>query len=149
MIRPTIITSSWFEPLPAEYARIGISRGTPRGQAGFRVYRKLQPGPGTLKLPDAEFTSHYVRQVLGRLDARQTVAELLELADGKIPALLCFEHTSSPAWCHRGIVSAWLQAEIGLHVPEYGREQDGSGLEHPKLCAEARTLLSRRGGTAR
>jgi hypothetical protein len=149
MTKPTIVTSSWFEPLPAEYARIGISRGTPRGQRGFLVYRKLQPGPGTLKLPDAQFTEHYCRQILGRLDPRQTVDELIVLAAGRVPALLCFEHTHSPAWCHRGIVSAWLQAEIGLDVPEYGREHDGAGLGHPKLCAEARTLLSRRGGTAR
>jgi hypothetical protein len=147
MTRPTIVTSSWFEPLPPEYARIGISRGTPRGQTGFRMFRKLQPGAGTLKLPDAQFTEHYCREVLGRLDARRTVAELMELADGKIPALLCFEHTHSPAWCHRGIVSAWLQAELGLDVSEYGREHDGCGVDHPKLCAEARAFLSRRGRT--
>jgi hypothetical protein len=145
MTRPTIVTSSWFEPLPAEYARVGISRGTPRGQRGFRMYRRLQPGAGTLKLPDAQFTEHYCRQVLGRLDARQVVDELIELADGKTPALLCFEHTHSPAWCHRGIVSAWLQAEVGLDVPEYGCEQDGCGVHHPKLCEDARALLSHHG----
>jgi hypothetical protein len=151
--KPTIVTSSWYTQLPAadlftsapeSYARIGISRGTPRGQSGFRMYRKLQPGPGTLKLPDAEFTSHYVREVLGRLDAQQVVRELMDLADGRIAVLCCFEHTHSPAWCHRGIVSAWLQAEIGLNVPEFGREQDGSGCCHPKLCAEARAILLRR-----
>jgi hypothetical protein len=142
-MRPTIVTSSWFGALPPEYSRIGISRGTPRGQAGFRMYRKLQPGAGTLKLPDAEFTSQYMREVLGQLDPRQTVDELIVLAAGRVPALLCFEHTHSPAWCHRGIVSAWLQAEIGIEVPEYGREADGCGVEHPKLCAEARALLGR------
>jgi Protein of unknown function, DUF488 len=82
------------------------------------MYRKLQPAQGTLGLPPAEFTSNYVREVLGRLDARQVVDELLDIADGKTPALLCFEHTHSEAWCHRGIVSVWLQAEIGLDVPE-------------------------------
>ena len=155
MTRPTILTSSWYTALPAadlftsapeSYCRIGVSRGTPRGQSGFRMYRRLQPGPGTLKLPAIEFTAHYVREVLGRLDARQTVDDLLELAEDKVPALLCFEHTHSPAWCHRGIVSAWLQAEIGLDVPEFGREQDGCGVDHPKLCAEARAFLARRGG---
>jgi hypothetical protein len=152
--KPTIVTSSWYTALPTadlfsaapeSYARIGISRGTPRGQSGFRMYRKLQPVKGTLGLPAAEFTSTYVRDVLGRLDAQQVVDELLALADGKTPALLCFEHTHSPAWCHRGIVSAWLKAEIGLEVLEYGREHDGCGIGHPKLCQEAQVFLARRG----
>jgi Protein of unknown function, DUF488 len=153
--KPTIVTSSWYTQLPAadlfsaapeSYARIGISRGTPRGQAGFRMYRKLQPSPGTLKLPAAEFTSNYLREVLGRLDAQQTVDELLAVADGKIPALLCFEHAHGPAWCHRGLVSAWLHQTLGLEVPELGREADGCGVGHPKLCEEARVLLTRFGG---
>jgi hypothetical protein len=138
-----IVTSSWFTELPPEFCRIGISRGTPRGQAGFRMYRRLQPGPGTLKLPDRVFTERYLREVLGQLDPRQTVDELIEIAGGKTPALLCFEHPRSDARCHRGIVSAWLEAEIGLDVPEYGREQDGCGIDHPKLCAEARAFFSR------
>ena len=158
MTRPTILTSSWYTALPAadlftsapeSYCRIGISRGTPRGQSGFRMYRRLQPVQGTLGLPAAEFTSTYVRDVLGQLDAQQVVRELLDLADGRIAVLCCFEHTHSPAWCHRGIVSAWLQAQIGLDVPEFGREQDGVGLAHPKLCHEARAFLSCRRGTAR
>jgi hypothetical protein len=100
--RPTIVTSSWYTQLPTadlfsaapeSYCRIGISRGTPRGQSGFRMYRRLQPGSGTLKLPAAEFTSHDVHEVLGRLDARQVVGELLDMAGGATPALLCFEHT--------------------------------------------------------
>ena len=89
------------------------------------------------------------REVLGRLDAQQVVDELLGDGRRQDPGCCCcFEHTTSPAWCHRGIVSAWLQAEIGLAVPEFGREQDGVGIEHPKLCAEARTILARRGNTA-
>jgi hypothetical protein len=140
-----LVTSSWFTELPEEFCRIGISRGTPRGQSGFRMYRRLQPGPGTLKLPDRVFTKHYIREVLQPLDPRQVVDELVEIADGKIPALLCFEHTHSPAWCHRAIVSAWLQVEIGLDVLEYGREEDGCGIDHPKLCAEARAFHVRLG----
>jgi Protein of unknown function, DUF488 len=117
----------------------------PRGQSGFRMYRALQPGAGTLKLPAAEFTTHYVREVLGKLDAKEVVRELLDLAEGKIPALCCFEHTHNEAWCHRGIVSAWLHTEIGLEVPELGREREGCGARHPKLCEEARAFLARLG----
>ena len=150
---PTLVTSSWSTKLPVadlftsaadSFARIGISRGTPRGQSGYRMYRNLQPAKGTLGLPAAEFTSTYMREVLGRLDARQVVDELLTMAEGKIPALLCFEAPHGDAWCHRSLVSAWFEMEIGLAVPEYGREQDGHGLSHPKLCAEARAYLARR-----
>jgi hypothetical protein len=145
MSKPRLVTSSWFTELPEGFCRIGISRGTPRGQSGFRMYRKLQPGPGTLKLPDRAFTERYVREVLQPLDPHQVVDELMEIADGTKVALLCFEHPRSDAWCHRGILSAWLQRTIGLDVPEYGREQDGCGIDHPKLCPEARAVLSRRG----
>jgi hypothetical protein len=144
MTGPIIVTSSWFTELPEIFARIGISRGVPRNQSGFKVYRKLQPGPGTLKLPAEEFTSHYLRDVLSKLDAQQVVDELLDLAGGKTPALLCFELTDGVAWCHRGLVSAWLQSEIGLDVYELGREADGCGIDHPKLCEGARAFLSRR-----
>ena len=106
------------------------------------MHRRLQPGAGTLKLPNRVFTEHYIREVLQQLDARETVAELIELAAGKIPALLCFEHSRSDAWCHRGIVSAWLQKTLGIDVPEFGLEQDRCGIDHPKLCAEARAFLS-------
>jgi len=141
--KPRIVTSSWFTDLPPDFCRIGISRGTPRGQSGFRMFRKLQPGPGTLKLPDRVFVERYSAEVLGQLDPRQTVDELVALAAGTIPALLCFEHPYSPAWCHRAMVSAWLQQTIGLDVPEYGREQDGCGIRHPKLCGAARAFYSR------
>jgi uncharacterized protein DUF488 len=101
---------------------------------------------GHAEAPCHEFTAHYVREVLGRLDAQQTIDELLEMADGKTPALLCFEHTHGPAWCHRSLVSAWLHQTLGLEVPELGREADGCGVNHPKLCEEARVVLTRLGG---
>jgi hypothetical protein len=153
--RPTIITSSWntklpdadlFTAAPESYARVGISRGGPRGQSGFRMYRPLQPGAGTLGLPAAEFTERYWREVLGRLDAQRVVDELLALADGKVVVLCCFEHPYGEAWCHRALVSAWFEVELDLSVPEFGREAEGHGLSHPKLCAAARSFLTRVNG---
>jgi hypothetical protein len=142
MDKPKIVTSCWFTELPPEFCRIGISRGVPRGQSGYRRYPKLTPGP-YLKLADGPFTERYHREVLEPLDPRQTVHELTALAAGKIPALLCFEHTHSAAWCHRAMVSAWLQQTLGLAVPEFGREDEGCGLDHPKLCIEARAYHAR------
>jgi hypothetical protein len=39
MSKTNLVTSSWFTELPPTFCRIGISRGTPRGKAGFRMYR--------------------------------------------------------------------------------------------------------------
>ncbi len=42
-----MLTSSWFTPLPDGHIRVGISRSVPRRglRPGFRMYRKLAPGP--------------------------------------------------------------------------------------------------------
>jgi hypothetical protein len=89
------------------------------------MFRKLQPPAGSLKLADGAFTERYYAEVLERLDPRKTVDELIAMADGKIPVLLCFEHPTSTAWCHRAMISAWFSATLGLEVPEYGREGRG------------------------
>jgi hypothetical protein len=36
--------------------------------------------------------------------------------------------------------------QLDLKVPELGREADGCGIDHPKLCEEARTFLARHCG---
>jgi hypothetical protein len=111
--KPKIVTACWFTELPPEFCRIGISRGTARGQSGFRMFRKLQPGPGTLKLPDRVFTEHYFREVLQPLDAQQIVDELVELAAGRIPRCSASSirlRTRSGAtgdWCRRGCGTSW------------------------------------------
>lgn len=133
MSTPVIVTASWYTILPAGYARIGISRGTPRGQRGYRMYRALAPGPWLRSVGEIEFGQRYWAQ-LQALDAARVVAEMQALAAGKIPALLCFEKPPpDPNWCHRGAVSAWLADVLGLDVPEYGhRDQDAIGRNHPK-----------------
>ena len=46
MLPAQIKTASWFDKLPDDHMRIGISRGVPRNlSAGYRVFRKLAPGP--------------------------------------------------------------------------------------------------------
>lgn len=129
-----IVTSSWFVPLnPDEFGRIGISRGVPRGQAGFRRYPQLVPGPWFNTVPARRYRELY-GEILGALDPAQVVEDLLAMADGKTPALLCFEPPMlSSAWCHRGLVSAWLWDTLSLEVYEIGQECDGCGWSHPKI----------------
>jgi hypothetical protein len=130
-----IKTSSWFVTLPSGHARIGISRGTPRGQRGFRRYTALNPGPWfhSCSTP-MEYAVRYYREVLAPLDPEKVVNDLIEIADNDIPVLLCFEAPPpSGAWCHRGLVSGWLHDELGIEVTELGHEAEGFGWAHPKL----------------
>ena len=140
-----ILTASWFMPLPDGHIRIGISRGVPRRglQPGFRMYRKLQPGPWFDSTDTAAFTELYHREVLHRLDPQRVLEELQQLADGKIPVLCCFERVGGPIWCHRAQAASWLAEGLGEPVPEIGFEhlpQDQHPLRPPE---RERDLLDR------
>jgi hypothetical protein len=130
-----IATSSWFVKLdPDVYCRVGISRGVPRGQSGFRRYSKLNPGPWFNRAAPERYLALYTAEILTPLDPQTVVNDLVRLAEGKIPTLLCWEpSTPGEKWCHRGIVSAWLKDTLDLDVFEVGQEQEGCGWSHPKL----------------
>ena len=101
---PVPITASWYTKLPAGYCRIGISRGTPRGQRGFKLYRKLAPGRWFNSVDPLEYRQRYFA-LLEQLDPAETLVELAALAEGQIPALLCFERAPPDrSWCHRAFV---------------------------------------------
>jgi hypothetical protein len=140
--KPNIVTSCWFTRLPPEYAPIGISRGVPRGRSGFRRYGPLQPGPWFSSTSLTEFTDLYNGQILGVLDPEVVVRQLVEIADGRTPTLLCWERPEpGPKWCHRSLVSVWLCEKLGLEVPEFGLEHEGFGWSHPKLHPDVRRPL--------
>ena len=128
-----LFTSSWFEPLPPSILRIGISRAVPRNMApGFRRLPALTPG-SWLDLPPAEFERLY-RRLLDALDAAEIVAKIDTMAAAhEAAAFVCFEAPTSPAWCHRALISLWLLDQLGLEVFEHGREACGCGAQHPKL----------------
>jgi hypothetical protein len=135
-----IYTASWFTQLPPEIAPIGISRGTPRGQSGYRMYRRLAPGPWFRSVDVDTYYKRYAAQ-LHNLDASKVVEELFALSDGRPLAMLCFEGPKpGPDWCHRALVSVWLHDRLGWAVPEYGLEDEGCGWAHPKLPPEWRVL---------
>src|SRR5258705_11768220 len=129
-----MVTSSWFTKLWDGYSRIGISRGTPRGQKGFRMYRALAPGPWFRSVAPEQYLELYMAQ-LAQLDAHQVVQDLQTLAEDRIPALLFFEKPpADPHWCQRGLISAWLHYALGVQWCEFGHEAAGSGWAHPKLA---------------
>jgi hypothetical protein len=119
-----IKTGNWWTQLPADHLRIGISRGVPRNQQpGYRMYRKLAPGPWFNSLPPDEYTSRYHDEVLARLDPQAVAAELAAIAGGRIPVLVCFERPNAAMWCHRSLAASWLHDALGEPIPEFGYEE--------------------------
>lgn len=130
---PTPVTSSWSTRLPPGHVRVGISRGSPRRQSGYRRYAALAPGPWFASVSAGEFRRLYMAQLSG-LDPEKVLLDLGALAGGLTPVLACFERPPpDPAWCHRGLVSAWLFDTLGIAVVEFGHENEGYGWRHPKL----------------
>lgn len=130
---PIIKTSCWFSRLPGDHQAFGISRGVPRGLAGYRRYTKLNPGKWFNSVSPTEYKRLYWDEVLNNLNPQRVVDELVQFADGKVPVLVCYERPDDMQWCHRGLVSVWLKETIGLEVLEYGLEDCGCGYDHPKL----------------
>jgi hypothetical protein len=139
MDTPKIVTSCWHTRLPADFAPIAICRGTPSWRSGYRRYMALNPLRRGFHAARDVFTQIYNDDVLGVLQPEQVVEDLIEIADGRIPALLCWEPPEpGPKWCHRSLVSVWLWEELGLEVPELGHEKEGFGWSHPKLHPDVR-----------
>ena len=130
-------TGSWTTSFPEGHLRIGISRGMPRFGVGkgFRLYRKLNPGPWFNRVETAEYLERYQTEILGRLDPAQTLTEIEGLARGQIPVLCCYERVGSGQWCHRALAAQWFFKSLGIRVPEVAHE----GLpqeQHPMLPPE-------------
>lgn len=58
------------------------------------------------------FVVRYHNEVLSRLDPRRVLEDL-----GENAILLCWEAPGH--FCHRRLVAAWLEASLGITVPEY------------------------------
>ena len=115
--------------LSDDHIKIGISRGTPRFQIapGWRLYRKLQPGPWFNSVPAGEFIARYQAEILAPLGPQQVLADLQRIGGDRIPVLCCFERPNAGVWCHRAMVASWLAESLGIAVPEFGFET----AEHP------------------
>ena len=91
---------------------VAISRSAPKGWRG-KSYKPLAPTWNLVKITDpTEFIRLYRAQVLNNLDPRQVLLEL----GGDDFIMLCWE--SPGEFCHRLVVAAWLQKELGLVVEE-------------------------------
>ena len=110
-------TASWFKY--SGEGRVGISRGVPRRAVkGYRLYRKLAPGPWFNSVDAEEYHRRFLTEVLGPLDPQRTWDDLHALVAPCEPVLMCFE--PDPAGCHRRMVARWLEEALGVRIDEVG-----------------------------
>jgi len=68
-----------------------------------------------------EYTRQYMDTVLDTLDPAQIYQHLTKT--NTVPCtLLCYETPGD--FCHRRIVAAWFEYQLGIFVPEFGVEKD-------------------------
>jgi len=91
-------------------------------------YEPLAPTPVMLKMDDTEFDSMYWAR-LEALDPQRVYRDLVALA-GPDALLLCHEKPGIP--CHRLIVANWLEATLGIDVPELNAPVSTAARIRPK-----------------
>ncbi|WP_428489103.1 hypothetical protein [Rhodopila sp.] len=132
-----IKTASWFTKMPEGHVKVGISRGIPRTvAAGYRVYRTLAPGPWFHSVTPEEYDRLYKVDVLDRLDPRVVATQLIDLARGGIPVMVCYERPMVQGdWCHRAMAALWLAEALDRPIPELGFEVLAQA-DHPLMPPE-------------
>lgn len=96
---------------------VAISLSVPKWlSAPLSNIRELNPKPWMLHMEKEQYTEAYNR-ILAKLSARKIIDFINTVSDGKPVVLLCFEKPCD--FCHRELVAAWLNRELGLDVQEY------------------------------
>jgi hypothetical protein len=116
-----IWTASWRAALPDLTTPIGISRGTPRGSAGYHRLRALEPGRWFRSVTPVRYLELY-NEILNRLEPSEVFDRLISF--GNHPVMLCWERASDcdagKTFCHRHLVAQWLEDRLGIEVLEVG-----------------------------
>ena len=104
--------------------------------AGYRMFRQLAPGSWSSSVGPVEYERLYKAEVLDKLDPAVVVAQLEELAAGRIAVMVCFEKPDGVSWCHRAMAASWIHDLTDQSVPEIGFEHLSQS-EHPLLPGSA------------
>ncbi len=118
---PRLFTSHWRNPelRNLDATIIGISRGTPRWNPGFRyrVLRSLAPGDEAWSAGDRQgYEAAYIRQ-LEEIGAAAILSDLEHIAGDRSAVLLCWERPGDE-FCHRWLLARYIEQEAGIVVPE-------------------------------
>ena len=111
--------------IPDYIVPISIAGKAPDWYNGLE-YKKLAPKYGffntwkTKGLSNDYYIKHYASEVLMPLNAEDVVSELEQLSGGKDCVLVCYEKPGS--FCHRHLVTAWLNLELKLDVREFSNK---------------------------
>lgn len=85
--------------------------------------------------PESEYTIKFNKK-LESLNAEDVFEELKQKSGGKNVVLLCHEREGE--FCHRRLVSDWLNRELGIEVPELGKMEDSYSSEFVKKIQESK-----------
>jgi hypothetical protein len=118
-----LFTSHWRNPelRHLDATIIGISRGTPRGNPGFRyrVLRSLAPSRETFTIQDRERYAASYRAQLEELGVGRILVDLKRIGGTGTIVMLCWEWLADPLeWCHRRMLACYIERDTGLEVPE-------------------------------
>jgi len=105
--------------LPPNITPVGISIGIPGWYKKEREVR-LAPTRAMLKMDLDEYDPLYLK-ILGRLDP-QRIYDSLTHRGTRAVAMLCWCKRENI--CHRRYAAEWLEAYLGIVVPEYGVPRD-------------------------
>jgi hypothetical protein len=100
--------------IAAELEPVSIARGNPRFYKGRREVA-LAPTWPMLKMDKAGYDAAY-NAILAGLDPKEIFNRL-----GDNAVLLCWEKPNER--CHRRRVAEWLEAKLGIVVPEFGLDR--------------------------
>jgi hypothetical protein len=122
VIRPRLFTARYANKTLVAHpaAKVQTSLGAPKFPLPYHLHQLLELAPAAwmLHLEEAEFSIAYTRKV-ARLGVDHVQAQLSEVANDAGAVLLCYEDIRKPdVWCHRRILSAWLEERTGQAVDE-------------------------------
>jgi hypothetical protein len=100
--------------IPAGLEPVSIARGSPRFWKG-RVELDLAPTRAMLKMTKVDYDAGF-NAILEKLDPQEIYDRL-----GDNAVLLCWEKPNER--CHRRRVAEWLEAKLGIVVPELGLDR--------------------------
>jgi hypothetical protein len=103
--------AKWSKNLEKMPGAISIARSKPRWfKCDIPTYSKLAPNANEDQL---DFRNRMIK-----LNPEQVFKDLVLLADGHEPILLCHEKSDN-YYCHRYLVADWLSRELNIKIEEW------------------------------